>query len=171
MSQAQQQSKQELRQWLQQHQHCFTHAITLTLTSPYATLAGAQTVCRRFQHKFNKAILGGGRTKAQLAELAWVGVVHGNAGKQQRYHIHVAVGGFPPRLDLMELLKRFKTTAKHTDGVWRQVYFWPIEHDGWNENGYSRYITRLIRDGNDEAVLVDGISWGQQDNSVDRNTI
>lgn len=144
-------SRTALREWLTDNSKCFQYAATLTLTNAYASAAGAQTVARRFHHKFNKAIWGGNRCHTH--KIAWLAVVHGDEFK--RYHVHAAIGNIPQALHFFPALQRFKRTFRHTEGTWQRMDFWPIETDGWCD-----YMTRVIRDGSDTAVMLDELELG-----------
>ena len=168
MNHADKQSKHQMRQWLADHSHRFTHALTLTLTNEYATADGAATVARRFHHKLNKAVWGG--RKCDTHRIAWAAVVQG--GELERFHIHAAVGNFPKHLaahidaasgvkysETPELLRRVKQTIKHTEGVWTRNDFAALD---LNEQAWTDYISRRLRDGNDVTLLVDDMEFGSK---------
>jgi hypothetical protein len=153
MTHAEHQRKADMRAWLAQNSHHFRYAATLTLTHPYASASGAASVARRFHHKFNKAVWGGRRCHTH--RIAWAAVVHGD--EFQRFHVHAAVGNIPQPLHFFPALQRFKQTVKHTEGVWQQMDFWPIEADPAD---WVNYMTRVLRDGTDCALLVDDMDLG-----------
>ena len=142
-----------LRDWINTEFE-FTHAATLTLTPAFRTsLAKAETVCRVFQHKLNKAVWGRNRSDNGLAELAFVPIVQGDA-TSHNLHLHFAIGGFPTRLTESELHDRFLRSAHHTLGVWHQTDFAPIV------GAWSNYITRELRQRNDRTLLIQYMSKG-----------
>jgi len=71
-------------------------------------------------------------------------------------HLHMALGGFPTRLDEDAIRERFTNAARHTLGVWQEIDIAPIR------GNWAHYITRDLRLHNDELFLVQRITKGVQ---------
>ena len=57
------------------------------------------------------------------------------------------------------LLRRVKQTIKHTEGVWIRNDFAALD---LNEQAWTDYISRRLRDGNDVTLLVDDMEFGSK---------